>query len=205
MFYIFYVFVSHIMLTDDGIFAVKAARKTVECETVGKEPDIDFPKSFDAESGVFVTLNTYPARELRGCIGYPEPFYPLKDALVFSAQSACHDPRFPALDKSECSGITVEVTVLSKPELVMVDDKTKLLKKIVIGRDGLIIEFGRKRGLLLPQVPVEWNWDVEEYLENLCLKAGLPRDAWTLKDSSIYSFTGEIFSETSPNGEIVRR
>lgn len=189
------------MRTEDGVFAVKAARMTIEAETVGKEPEIDFPETFDKESGVFVTLKTYPDDDLRGCIGYPEPFYPLKDALVFSAQSACHDPRFPPLAKSECGNVTVEVTILSKPEEMKVE-RSKLPEELKIGRDGLIIEFGRKRGLLLPQVPVEWNWGTTEYLENLCMKAGLPTNAWQLKDATIYSFTGEIFSEESPNGEI---
>lgn len=186
----------------DGEFCVKAARMTIESETEGREPTIDFPDGFEKESGVFVTLKTYPDNELRGCIGYPEPFYPLKDALVFSAQSACHDPRFLPLAKSECGSVTVEVTILSKPEQIVVNDRKELPKKIEIGRDGLIIEFGRRRGLLLPQVPVEWGWGPVEFLENLCTKAGLPTDAWQLNESTIYSFTGEIFSEESPNGKV---
>ena len=82
------------MDTEDGILAVKAARSSIEAETQGLSPELDLPRSFDRKSGVFVTINTYPDGNLRGCIGYPEPVYPLKDALVFSAQSACHDPRF---------------------------------------------------------------------------------------------------------------
>ena len=188
---------------EEGILAVQAARKAIEAETVGLSPDVAFPDSFDRKSGVFVTINTYPKGDLRGCTGYPEPVYPLKDALIYSAQSACHDPRFMPLSEKEAVNCTVEVTVLTRP-VVMECPKDELPGKIEIGRDGLIIQFGRMRGLLLPQVPVEWNWGPEEFLEHLCAKAGLPPDAWRLKDAEISSFTGEIFHETSPRGEIVR-
>ena len=191
------------MELDEGIIAVKAARSSIEAETVGLSHEIEFPRSFERKSGVFVTINTYPQGNLRGCIGYPEPAFPLKDALVYSAQSACHDPRFMPLSEREAANCTVEVTILSQPE-VMECEKNDLPKNIVIGRDGLIIQFGRRRGLLLPQVPVEWGWGPEEFLEQLCAKAGLPSDAWKLKDTTIWSFTGEIFKETSPRGEIVK-
>ena len=191
------------METDEGILAVKAARTSIEAETQGITPEIDLPESFDRESGVFVTINTYPTGDLRGCIGYPEPVFALKDALVHSAEAACHDPRFMPLSFKESVNCTVEVTILTEPVL-MDCPKEEIPKNIVIGRDGLIIQFGRRRGLLLPQVPVEWGWGVDEYLEQICHKAGLPSDAWKLKDSTIWSFTGEIFHETSPKGEIVR-
>ena len=191
------------METDEGILAVKAARTSIEAETQGIMPEIDLPDSFDRKSGVFVTINTYPSGDLRGCIGYPEPVFPLRDALVHSAESACHDPRFMPLSFKESINCTVEVTILSEPVL-MDCPKEDFPKNIVIGRDGLIIQFGRRRGLLLPQVPVEWGWDVNEYLQQICYKAGLPEDAWKLKDSMMWTFTGEIFHETSPRGEIVR-
>ena len=192
------------METDEGILAVKAARTSIEAETQGIMSEIDLPDSFDRKSGVFVTINTYPSGDLRGCIGYPEPVFPLKDALIHSAESACHDPRFMPLSFKESINCTVEVTILSEPVL-MECPKEEIPKNIVIGRDGLIIQFGRRRGLLLPQVPVEWGWDVNEYLQQICYKAGLPADAWKLKDSMMmWTFTGEIFHETSPRGEIVR-
>jgi len=191
------------METDEGILAVKAARTSIEAETQGIMPEVDLPASFDRKSGVFVTINTYPSGNLRGCIGYPEPVFPLKDALIHSAESACHDPRFMPLSLKEAVNCTVEVTVLTEPVL-MDCPKEDIPKNIVIGRDGLIIQFGRRRGLLLPQVPVEWGWDVNEYLEQICYKAGLPADAWKLKDSMMWTFTGEIFHELSPKGEIVR-
>lgn len=187
----------------DGAFAVKAAREAIEAETAGLSPNIVFPPSFDIKNGVFVTINTYPDGHLRGCIGYPEAVYPLKDALVFSAQSACHDPRFMPLSGKETANCTVEVTILSVPVLLECR-KEELPERIEIGRDGLIIQFGRRKGSLLPQVPVEWGWDMKEYLAQLCAKAGLPPEAWMLKEAEIWSFTGEIFHESSPKGEIVR-
>lgn len=186
---------------EDGYFAVKAARKAIEAEVLGLSPELLFPPSFERESGVFVTINTYPEGDLRGCIGYPEAVFPLKDALVYSAQSACHDPRFPPLSKKEAEECTVEVTILT-PSVKM--EKSGLPDSIVIGKHGLIMQFGRRRGVLLPQVPVEWGWGPEEFLEQLCLKTGLPTDAWKLKDAEIFSFEGEIFHETEPNGIIVR-
>ncbi len=191
------------MDTEDGILAVKAARASIEAETRGMEPEIELPASFDKKGGVFVTINTYPQGNLRGCIGYPEPVFPLRDALIHSAESACHDPRFMPLSFKESQNCTVEVTILSEPVLSECS-KEELPKNIVIGRDGLIIQFGRRRGLLLPQVPVEWGWDVDEYLQQICAKACLPPDAWKLKDSMIWTFSGEIFHELSPKGEIVR-
>jgi len=189
--------------TEDGAAAVRIARDAIYAETSGSSADISYPDVFERPAGVFVTIRNYPSGDLRGCIGYPEPVLPLIEALVRSARSACHDPRFPDLQEEELDFVTIEVTVLSKPER-MTGDKQQLVRDIVIGRDGLIIEWKGRRGLLLPQVPGEWGWDATEYLENLSAKAGLRRDAWAESGSAIYSFTGEIFSETSPNGETER-
>ena len=190
------------MELSDGISVVKTARKVIESEVIKKM--VEYDRRYVEHSGVFVTINTYPDGDLRGCIGYPEPVFQLSEALFRSAKSACHDPRFLPLEKDELDNITVEVTILSKPTLIP-GTKDDVKKQIIIGRDGLILDAPRGRGLLLPQVPVEWNWNVTEYLENLSRKAGLGKDAWMNEDARIYSFTGEIFSETSPNGEIVGR
>ncbi|MFA6710650.1 MAG: TIGR00296 family protein [Candidatus Methanomethylophilaceae archaeon] len=189
----------------NGTIAVKAARKVIEAETEGKDTEVELPYDFTAPRGVFVTVKTYPELELRGCIGFPEPVYPLEDALVHSARSACHDPRFPDLTAAEADNCVVEVTILTVPKLLDVKDREKLPETVVIGRDGLMIELGSMRGLLLPQVPVEWGWNAKQYLAQLSLKAGLPVDAWRYEKSSIYSFEGEIFSEKSPNGDVERR
>jgi uncharacterized protein (TIGR00296 family) len=188
---------------DDGTAAVRIARTVMAAEVSGGTPDIECLETFSRPAGVFVTIRKYPSGDLRGCIGYPEPVFPLIEALVRSARGACRDPRFPDLRRNELDSVTAEVTILSGPER-MTGDKQRLLRDVVIGRDGLMIESAGRRGLLLPQVPGEWGWDTKEYLENLSMKAGLRKDAWERPDSVIYSFTGEIFSETVPNGEVVR-
>jgi uncharacterized protein, PH0010 family len=184
----------------DGVTAVRIARAVISAETRGSVAYPKFPVSFNEYKGVFVTLKEYPSGDLRGCIGYPEPVFPLKEALVRSAISACHDPRFPDLRSEET--VTVEVTLLSRP-VPASQDKEQLLNDIEIGVHGLIIEHRGRRGLLLPQVPVEWNWSKEEYLAHLSMKAGLPKDAWKFGDSKIYMFTGMIFKEKEPEGDVV--
>jgi len=157
---------------------------------------------FDEKQGAFVTIHSYPEHDLRGCIGIPLPVMSLKDAIVEGARSATRDPRFPPLDKDELDSIVIEVTVLSKPELIKVNQPKDYTKNIKIGRDGLIVEQGFYKGLLLPQVPVEQGWDIEEFLSHSCMKAGLMPDAWYDKNIKISRFSGQIFTETTPNGEI---
>jgi uncharacterized protein (TIGR00296 family) len=114
------------------------------------------------------------------------------------------DPRFPSMVFDELDKCVFEVSVLTPPELIQVDNPKKYIQQIKVGRDGLIIEKGYNRGLLLPQVPVEWQWDVGEFLCQCCTKAGLPADSWLTKDVKIYRFTAIIFEEQTPNGEIKR-
>ena len=188
-----------------GKSAVDFARICVDAEVRGRMADIPDPALSSEMRGVFVTLNKYPSGDLRGCIGFPYPIMPLTDAIRGSAESACHDPRFPDLGEDELDLITVEVTLLSVPEELMFDDPRDLPGMIVIGRDGLIMECMGHRGLLLPQVPVEWGWDATEYLRYLSMKAGLPSDAWMHPDTRIWAFEGEVFSEDSPRGNVSER
>jgi uncharacterized protein (TIGR00296 family) len=187
---------------DDGITAVRVARNTITHEVTGKYLSIPFGLRNDGPSGVFVTINEFPSLRLRGCIGYIEPVYALSKALIFAARSACHDPRFRDLSESELNDIVVEVTILTPPKIIAVKDKQDLLNAIKIGRDGLVLEYKGRKGVFLPQVPVEWEWDVTEYLENLCMKSGVTKDKWKEKDCHISAFEGRIFKETTPNGEV---
>lgn len=191
---------------EEGECAVKIARDVMERYVKDKKITIkDYPGSFKEKSGVFVTINTYPKKELRGCIGYPEPVMPLIDAIIDSAKNACHDPRFPPLEENELNNVVIEVSLLTKPELIKISNPKDYPGKIKIGRDGLIAEAGFYRGLLLPQVPVEWKWDKETFLSHTCMKAGLMPDAWLDKRTKIYSFQAQVFSEESPNGKIKER
>ena len=186
-----------------GEKAIDFARQILS-ETVNnkKSPREKLPSIFDEKYGVFTTLHTYPSHQLRGCIGIPEPVMPLKKALVESAQSVTHDPRFPVLKANELDEIIVEITVLTKPEIINEKKTDCILEEIKIGRDGLIIEQGYFKGLLLPQVPVEQRWDKKTFVEHTCLKAGLSTDAWTDEKTVIKKFTGQIFSEEKPFGTV---
>jgi len=189
---------------EDGKLAVKLARERIETYLEGREMNLPpLPPLFKRKMGVFVTLNTYPGRELRGCIGFPEPHLPLIDALLDSAISAAtRDPRFIPVRAEEMDEIVVEVTLLTPPEEIKYRDPGELPKKIKIGRDGLIAQEGPFRGLLLPQVPVEWNWNEEEFLDHTCIKAGIPPGDWREGRVRFFRFQGEIFAEESPRGEI---
>lgn len=188
-----------------GRIAVKAARAAAEAETRGEPAEVRISGPFSESCGVFVTVSEFPSGDLRGCIGYPEPIFPLEKGLVKAAVSACHDPRFPPLTLEEAKACTFEITILTPPEEIHFSDPEELVRKIVIGRDGLIMELEGRRGLFLPQVPVEWGWDVYEYLAHLSVKAGLPPFAWSRPGVRFSRFEGEIFSEVSPDGEVERK
>lgn len=191
---------------DEGRLAVEIARRRIESYLSGEKMELPpLPPSFKEKMGVFVTLNTYPGRELRGCIGYPEPVLPLIDALMDAAISAAtRDPRFMPVKPREMDSIVVEVTLLTPPEEIRYSDPEELPGKIRIGRDGLIAQEGPFRGLLLPQVPVEWGWDAETFLDQTCIKAGIPPGDWREGRVRFFRFQGEIFAEETPRGEVKR-
>ncbi len=185
----------------EGKLAVELARHAAENFTSGKgePPLVGFPKVFFENRGAFVTLHSYPGKELRGCIGYPEPILPLHQALTDCAVHACQDPRFPPVQKPELSKIIVEVSVLTKPQLIECSPR-EYPRHVKIGQDGLIIRKGWSSGLLLPQVATEHGFSAKEFLEHTCMKAGLSPDAWLDKDCKLYKFQAEIFSEKVPGG-----
>jgi uncharacterized protein (TIGR00296 family) len=188
---------------EDGIKCVKFAREVIEF-TIKKDnmEYINLNGIFNENLGVFVSIHTYPSYNLRGCIGIPKPIMSLKKSIAEASKSVIKDPRFPTLSSDELDRIIIEVTILTKPEKIEIDDPEEYFSKIKIGRDGLIIESGLNSGLLLPQVPVEYNWDVKDFLSNLCLKAYLPEDAWRNIKTNIFKFSGQIFTEIEPNGNI---
>jgi len=194
-----------------GEFLVRLARRAIE-EYVRNgrtiKPPEDTPPELWEKMGVFVTLNRRhapPQTALRGCIGFPLPIYPLVEATIKAAiYAAVNDPRFPPVRESELNDLTVEVSVLTPPELIEGPPEEKP-RKIKVGRDGLIIEKGIYSGLLLPQVPLEWGWDEEEFLAQTCWKAGLPPDCWLDEDTKVYRFTAEVFEEEYPKGPARRK
>jgi len=192
----------------DGQFLVRLARKAVETYLENGKVMLapkDASSKFLDRCGVFVTLNKMGAneKELRGCIGLPYPILPLVRAVVDSAiNSATQDPRFPPVSRNELNTIIFEVSILTPPQLIKVEKPTEYPSRIEVGKDGLIVEKGYYKGLLLPQVPIEWNWNEEEFLCQCCIKTGLSPDCWLVGGTKIYTFQAIIFEEVTPNGEI---
>ncbi len=198
---------------EDGRMLIEFARENIEFFLKNNRviPVPDYIKeNFNDKYGAFVTLNKHAVsgNPLRGCIGYIEPKYSLYDVIhKVSISSAIEDPRFPSVTLEEMDNIVIELSVLTPPELIIVSTPKEYRDKIVIGRDGLIAEKGWRRGLLLPQVPVDHNrnWDVDTFLNHTCQKAMLPANAWKDLDTKIYSFQAILFEEKSPRGEIERK
>lgn len=136
--------------------------------------------------GAFVTLR-HEGR-LRGCIGHLERLGPLYETVRECAMAAAlHDPRFDSVEPEELPGLSIEISVLSPLRDIAPDE-------IVVGEHGLMVSQGPFRGLLLPQVAVEWNWDRERFLEETCHKAGLPSDAWR-HGARVQGFSAQVFAE----------
>ena len=152
-----------------------AARRTIPCG-----PELDQP------GGLFVTLRK--EGQLRGCIGWVTSEEPLRRGVLRCAiAAATEDPRFDAVEETELRALRIEISVLSP--LVPVNGP----EEIRVGRDGLLIEEGGRRGLLLPQVALEAGWDRAALLEGLCRKAGLARQSW--RHADLRRFTAEVFGE----------
>lgn len=190
----------------EGELAVRIAREALEAYVVGRaKRPFEIPKAFEEKSGAFVTINLHPSGELRGCIGYPQPFFPLIKSIEKGAEGAAEDPRFPPLRAEELDGITVEVSLLTPPQLIEVKKPKELPKHVTVGVDGLSVAQGPYRGLLLPQVAAEYKWDAGEFLSEACMKAGLLADAWLDPATRVYKFQAEVFGEAEPGGTVVRR
>ncbi len=187
-----------------GKFLVGLARRAIEGYLESGEK-VDYPKKdwLLAKRGVFTTIKSYPSQELRGCIGFPYPVMPLGEAVVESAISAAtQDPRFPPVSMEELDSVVLEVTVLTVPKLLGCAPEDRP-SEIVLGKHGLIAKRGVYSGLLLPQVPDEVGWrTVEEFLDGVCVKAGMPPGCWRDRDTEIYTFEGEIFGEKEPKGGV---
>ncbi len=190
----------------EGSFAVELARKALEhyVNTGEKLGPKEIPDDFKRKYGVFVTLNTYPDGNLRGCIGFSEPLYPLYQAIIEAAIEAAEDPRFDPIKEEELPRITVEVSILVNHGLLE-GDREDYPKKVKVGRDGLLVRKGKQTGLLLPQVAAEHGMEPIKFLEAACTKAGLPISAWTDPDTEVWTFQADVWAEDKPNGEIAYR
>ncbi|HLH06879.1 MAG TPA: AmmeMemoRadiSam system protein A [Terriglobales bacterium] len=161
------------------------AHQAIAAALTGKSLDTAPPTEHLAEHrGAFTTLTL--AGELRGCVGYVFPNYSLYRTVAETAVAAAmHDTRFVPVTPDELPSIEYEISVLSPLQSIDPED-------VEIGKHGLVVTFGGRRGLLLPQVPVEHGWDRDTFLAQTCLKAGLPPDAWQ-RGATLQGFTAEIF------------
>lgn len=185
---------------------VKIARKAVE-KYLNESVVINADNSYglSQKAGVFVTLNYLSNNKeyLRGCVGFPVAEKTLYQSVIEAAiAAATQDPRFEPINKEDIENIIFEVSVLSPPEKIEVQNRKDYKNHIKIGRDGLILKCKYGSGLLLPQVPMELNWDIDEYLANICYKAGAPPDAWLMPESQLFKFGAIIYKEIKPNGNV---
>lgn len=189
----------------EGTAMIKFCRQVIRSHFTKEKIKSPKLKILNEERGLFVTLKTSPGKNLRGCIGYIEGIMPLKKALGdVSLSSAFRDPRFPPVRSDEMDSLLVEISLLTPPKLIKVKDSQEYPQKITIGSDGLIVEHGFRKGLLLPQVATEQKWGAKEFLSNACMKAGLSPKHWLDSSAQIYKFSAEVFAELEPGGKVKR-
>ncbi len=200
----------NLLSSEEGRILVGTARQAITHHLDGKnlDPTDSANSELSIPRGVFVTLFDHiMCRGLRGCIGNPFPKNSLLNETVRCAiEAATMDPRFAPLRQDEfLRSISVEVTVLSPLEHIVVTSPLDLPLNIKVGRDGLFVDGVGTRGLLLPQVAVDEGFDEEEFLNECCLKAGLMPDAWVTGSVKVARFQGQIFSEEAPGGRVFER
>ena len=189
---------------------VRIARRSVEhyFETRELMPTPEgLPPVVYRPGAAFVTIETYESesRSLRGCIGFVEPIRPLvRSVIEVAVEAAFNDPRFMPMERDELETVTFEVSVLSRLEEAPKTPQGRLIF-VKIGRDGLVVERGIYRGLLLPEVPVENLWDPETFLSETCIKAGLWPDCWRDERVKVYRFRTAAWREETPKGPVRRR
>jgi AmmeMemoRadiSam system protein A len=171
---------------------LQLAHDAVAAALEKRDLDLTPPSEHLAEHrGAFTTL--HENAELRGCVGYVFPMYSLYRTIAETAVAAAfNDTRFLPVRPEEAPRLQVEISVLSPIQPIDPDD-------VEVGRHGLLVTYGNRRGLLLPQVPIEHKWDREMFLRQTCLKAGLPVDAWE-HGAKVEAFTAEVFGEGEHRG-----
>ena len=173
--------------SEERVLLLQLAHESITATLERREISLIPPTAHMAKPrGAFTTL--YYRNALRGCVGYVLPIKPLNVAVAETARGAAFDDsRFSPVTLDEARELQVSLSVLSPPQLIQPD-------QIEIGRHGLLITLGPYRGLLLPQVPVEHEWDRRTFLEQTCRKAGLPPNAWQM-DAKLEAFTAEVFAD----------
>jgi AmmeMemoRadiSam system protein A len=181
--------------SDERRWLLQLAHRSIRAAVTGEKTSIPAASPHLKEArGAFVTL--HENHELRGCIGMVVAVAPLDETVLSMARAAAlEDPRFTPVTEDELDKLQLEISVLSPMFEIAAE-------AVVVGRHGLMVTYGGRRGLLLPQVPTEWNWDRETFLAQTCRKAGLATDQWK-HGAKLEAFTAEVFGESEP-GESLR-
>jgi AmmeMemoRadiSam system protein A len=183
------------ILTEEKKILLSQARETITAEMENRRPayaktEPDENSSLYKPCGAFVNLHTGAEHSLRGCIGRMTANLPLIETVRHMAREAAFgDPRFPPLRKEELSRTHIEISALS-PMTHCPDPR-----KVKVGVHGLYLRRGGRSGVLLPQVPVEQGWNLDQYLDYICTKAGLPAGSYEAKDAELLTFTAIVFGE----------
>jgi uncharacterized protein len=185
---------------DERQYLLAVARESIAAELENRKPQ--YPSGEAAQSpvlrqpcGAFVTLHKNVGgasgeRSLRGCIGRMTANLPLEETVrVMAREAAFGDPRFPPLRPGELEQCHIEISALS-PMSVCPEPR-----QVKVGVHGLYLTRGGRSGVLLPQVPVEQGWNLDEYLDYICVKAGLPPESYNAPDATLYTFTAVVFGE----------
>jgi AmmeMemoRadiSam system protein A len=175
---------------DDGRRLLELARRAIEAKLGGRALEGAPTEGALGEArGAFVTLRRREDGELRGCIGFTEPTYPLVETVARAAAAAAtSDGRFEPVALAELPRLTLDISVLGPLQPIAPAD-------VRVGTHGLLIRFGGQAGLLLPQVAVEQGWDARTLLEQTCRKAGLPPGSWRQPGAELLAFTATVFCE----------
>jgi AmmeMemoRadiSam system protein A len=184
--------IDHMFTDCEKKYLLAVARHALQEEVCGAvaepEPCPVVSEALQQKSGAFVTLMA--GRELRGCLGLLAAETPIPVTIAEMAKRAAReDPRFDPVTVDELEGLTIELSIISPFR------KISSCEEITIGRDGLLVQQGRRRGLLLPQVAEKYHFSQQEFLEETCLKAGLPRMAWKMDETELFSFTADVIDE----------
>jgi AmmeMemoRadiSam system protein A len=172
---------------EERALLLRLAHSSILAALEGREIPLDPPTPHLAEPrGAFTTLHLNG--QLRGCVGFVLPVSSIYRTVADTARAAAfEDGRFPPVKLAEAQHLEIELSILSPPQVISAES-------VEVGRHGLLIGMAGRRGLLLPQVPVEHNWDRITFLEQTCRKAGLPLNAWK-NGATIEAFTAEVFAE----------
>ncbi len=198
------------MLTEaEAEFLVQLVRKVLTHYVVDRrriEVPSDVPPSLEKKAGVFITLYEVDdnGKQLKGCMGVPLPENHLIQATIEAALlSSTKDFRFEPVTLNEIDRIMIKVCVLSPPELIQVNSPLEYPKRVEVGQDGLIVRWHLASGLLLPELPIQFGWDSQDFLTYACMKAGPPPDCWLTPEVKIYKFQTDVCEEAEPGGSVV--